>query len=1454
MLRRILAVGLSLALALGPAAQVAWAHDFGMPGGTSPGSPGDPGGDPDHPGTPLGAEPPGPHQPPPNEDPGKQDEPKKDTDPVRVDRGEYFTEIQDVLILGRGLSAEFRRYYRSQSGYNGPLGYGWNFGYNTRLQQLESGNVVIVEGEDRQNEFTLSGSTFTPPAGVYAALVRNGNGTWTITYAHGQKHQFDVNGLLTAIQDRAGNQVTFGYDPAGKLPILGPSPFLVDVTTAVLVRDYRMTTITDPAGRSLTMAYNANGRIDTVTDWTGRVWTYGYDAAGNLTSVRTPGTPDVPAGMVTTYGYDADHNLTTITDAKGQLYLQNVYVADRVEQQTYGSSTSTLQYVRDLVCVPNPSFAQAGYALNLSPLSATPGSVLTATWSAPASRAGVSDSLRLYRIGTESTVASSVTSGATSGSRTFTAPTTQDEYEVRYRLSDGFTFTAISNSVCVGTAPLVPGPVTKTRVTDRNGFMTDYEFDSEGHITRQEQFTAGLRVGEPASFVTTHEYNADGERVRTVHPAGNSIEWTYDSANPSSRAHGNLLSVREKPPAGSPDPDLVTSYTYEPQFNLLKTVTDPRGNVTTYLYDYELPTADPNYGTVGNLVRITGPTVPGGQPVTRFTYNAFGQVLTVTDPNGNVTRYTYQAATGYLTQVTRGLGSPKEASTSFTPDALGRFTAITDPNTKTTQFDYNAMNQLIKVTAPAPLNFLTHYTYDANGNLIHLDRQAKVSAPGARPATGTVNALDDWQTTVYTYTALDQLATIKDDLGNATAFTYDGTGNRISVLDAEGRLTRYAHDERDLLFRVTDAAVPEGVTVYDYDANGNLASLKDANGNPTTYLYDGFDRLIRTTYADASFERYGYDPASNMTSRITPANQTITYRYDALNRLDQKTTPEEVTAYGYDLGSRLTSAVDPDATLGFGYDALDRVNSAATTYPSTAVKTATYDYDGADNRTRLTYPDGEVVTYTYDVLNRIDLIKSGAPTIADFDHDALSRRERLLLANGTTSTYLYDAANRLNSVTIRNGAAVVLQSFGYTYDNVGNRKTMTDAAGLHTYGYDPLYQLTTVDYPASFGAPDITYNYDAVGNRLSTLAGSTTAYVPNALNQYTAVGGVAQTYTPNGNLQSDGTNTYTYDSENRLIQAVAPTGTHTYGYDPFGRRIRKTVSGVITRFYYDGDQGILDTNSAGTIQGKVLFGPGIDEPLRLLRGASTSYYHADGLGSISALTNTAGAVAESYKYDVYGKPLTLSAVGNRLFFTGREYDTESGLSFHRARYYYPGLGRFLSREPAPVEPHLYRYVFNAPLSWADPDGFMSVVLGPNGGAGLPPGWGGRDTPPSISIDIPQTPQSPRPTEPTPQPHTPPGPDIGPDQPKPGTESGNKNDQGKLNGGQSLPGAEMAEVGGSGKPRQHRKRHPSRKRAEEEAQQEGKGKPIHHPNPKRGRPHFHPVDEQGNKIPGAHHEY
>jgi RHS repeat-associated protein len=146
----------------------------------------------------------------------------------------------------------------------------------------------------------------------------------------------------------------------------------------------------------------------------------------------------------------------------------------------------------------------------------------------------------------------------------------------------------------------------------------------------------------------------------------------------------------------------------------------------------------------------------------------------------------------------------------------------------------------------------------------------------------------------------------------------------------------------------------------------------------------------------------------------------------------------------------------------------------------------------------------------------------------------------------------------------------------------------------------------------------------------------------------------------------------------------------SFKYDPFGRRIYKSSSAGTSIFAYDGDNLVEETNSSGAAVARYTQTQNIDEPLAMLRSSTTSYYEADGLGSITSLSTSVGALAQSYTFDSFGK-LTASSgsLTNPFQYTAREFDSETNLYFDRARYFDPQTGRFLSEDPIQFGAALY---------------------------------------------------------------------------------------------------------------------------------------------------------------------
>ncbi len=261
------------------------------------------------------------------------------------------------------------------------------------------------------------------------------------------------------------------------------------------------------------------------------------------------------------------------------------------------------------------------------------------------------------------------------------------------------------------------------------------------------------------------------------------------------------------------------------------------------------------------------------------------------------------------------------------------------------------------------------------------------------------------------------------------------------------------------------------------------------------------------------------------------------------------------------------------------------------------------------------------------------------------------------------------------------------------------------------------------------------YGYDKVGNRLNSLDVATYSY--NDSNELTAKSDATYTYDANGNTTSkttaSGTTLYGYDFENHLISVTPPSGDPAYfGYDPFGRRISKVVGAKTTTFLYDGAnvswELIEETQADSTVLRTAKHfttGLGIDEPLvaNIPQPAAEYgslvpqyfFYQADGLGSITSLSNQAGAVVATYSYDSFGKTTaSTESIANPYRYTSREWDADAGLYYYRARYYDATIGRFLNEDPSGFSGGInkYDYVLNRSENLVDPLGLDGHTFGP----------------------------------------------------------------------------------------------------------------------------------------------
>jgi len=358
------------------------------------------------------------------------------------------------------------------------------------------------------------------------------------------------------------------------------------------------------------------------------------------------------------------------------------------------------------------------------------------------------------------------------------------------------------------------------------------------------------------------------------------------------------------------------------------------------------------------------------------------------------------------------------------------------------------------------------------------------------------------------------------------------------------------------------------------------------------------------------------------------------------------------------------------------------------------------------------------VNYEYDTLNRlqhvVDSRLSGNQTTT-YTYDDASNVTKVLYPNMVETDLTFDPLNRVTQL------ATSQTGYMYTLDAVGNRKTASEYDNRSvTWNFDDIYRLSSEGIS---GAPNnkngsITYGLDPVGNRTSA---------SSSIPGLTPIGGTfnqddelsSETYDQNGNVLATGGKTFSYNSQNQLTSMNG--GAVTIIYDGDGNRVSKTVSGVTTRYLVDdlnptGYPQVVEELTNGAVSRTYTYGLARISQYQQVSGTWTpSFYGYDGFGTVRQLTNSSGAITDTYDYDAFGNKVNSTGTTlNNYLYRGEQFDPDLGLYYLRARYYNPNTGRFMSRDVAdgdlsdPATLHKYLYAKGDPIDEMDPSGMASI--------------------------------------------------------------------------------------------------------------------------------------------------
>ncbi|MBX7227806.1 MAG: hypothetical protein K1X55_17355, partial [Chitinophagales bacterium] len=793
------------------------------------------------------------------------------------------------------------------------------------------------------------------------------------------------------------------------------------------------------------------------------------------------------------------------------------------------------------------------------------------------------------------------------------------------------------------------------------------------------------RSGQSAYITkTTLEYNAKGQITKQTQFA-NDVSKQVVTDLEYNATYGQLTKETVTAPGETPR---YTRYEYKANERTLDKVYNAQNEaiatVTAYDKRYNMPTVVTGYyANYSNSM----------------TLDAFGRVLSTTiQPNNftNTYSYVWNNSGNEISYVQATLTNAPDTKVHY--DKLGRPYKTETENyggnyiAQTNTF--NSLGQVITTSAP-----------DANGNTL---TTTYTYADAYYRLTQQANS---FATTNYTYSnpASGQYKVVTSIVnGEMREITTDASGMMIKATDAAGTLN-YTYNSQHNLTEVKLGA--DIINTMTYDAvTGYQTGLTEPNSGTSTYIYNGFGELKSQT-------RNG---------------QTTTLAYDVLGRPTTRTEPDGTYTYTYITtgnGKNQLQNIKKGGVIDqqYTYDALHRVATFDQKIDGSSYTTA-YEYNTYNDVTKITYPGTFSVDYAYNARGMLTHIYKGGTTNVIYQVNStnvLGQVTGYTLGNGKTSATTYQN-NGMPSNFTTTGIQNLNMVFDLTTGNLTSRTDVHNGNQTEAFTYETaLDRLKTIAYN---GGSPVTVDYGTSGNITQKYDAGTYTYdntKKNAVKTTSLACGVT-------GAQSTNPQTIVYNHFNKPLKISQNGVVDTFMYNNNHDRIKTqlTASGVTTTRLFVGNYERESKSTGGAVR-HIYYIQGLDGLVCIAVKLGTNapqyfYTYTDHLGSIVAVTNTAGVVQGEQSYDAWGRQrnadnwtdyagtgtITLNGFVLDRGYTGHQHLKEFGIINMNGRLYDPIVGRMLNPDNFVQDAtstqayNRYSYVVNNPLKYSDPSGWL----------------------------------------------------------------------------------------------------------------------------------------------------